>query len=467
MKYCKECGSKLDEQHNFCTDCGAIQSSNANQEAPQNYQEPVRQRVNQPRRNPMKKSTKVIIGTSIALVVIIFGVHKGLSSYFDPMKDLQAMDEAVASGSVSEFVEYIEFDDNAILNQEEYFQYIRNVEWDSVKSQYTGMLEEENSLTSKINSVNSNPLYTVQPNEHLFGLYTTYSLRAEPIKLTAHTSMDNTELTINDLSEAINVDTPKEITLYPGTYTVSGSASNMFGEFTYENSVEIHEQSSEEIELDFSGNTYPFSTNKHDATLFVNGEDTGLKLGEIDSLGPLPEDSNVKMHAEWTNPNGDTFKTETVTKEDTSWYGGIPLSFDETEIEETQESKVASIETEDLGETVLSFRDAYEKALNSKDFSLIKDFMKKDSDADKGLKEYIRDLKDTDYNYEFTSNKVLDVEEIDDKTVKVTTNEKFIFTNHKDEQTDYDREKTYTMKLVDEEYKISKIDYVETNRDNQ
>ncbi|WP_164667771.1 TcaA NTF2-like domain-containing protein [Virgibacillus doumboii] len=501
MNYCTECGNPLKVHHQFCINCGAKQvlldqsqseqspnepshlnethAENSATEQPSNNQVPsgqqeqtrssVKQAAAATNRKPMKKSTKIIIASAASLFVLLFGVHLGLSSYFDPMKDLKAMDQAIASGNVNEFMGYIDFDNEALLNKQEYFQYIKEYEWESAKRQYNEIIQAEDPLTGNIRNIDGNPLFTVQPQEHLFGLYTTYKLSAEPATLTLNTTMDKTEVRIGDASKTINADAPIEFSLYPGTYEINGIASNMYGEFTYEDSIEIRTKEEGELNLEFRGRTYSLSSNQSEAVLFVDGEDTGLKLREIDSLGPFPEDSNITMHAEWTAPNGDVIKSETVTQNDSRLFGGIPFTFDQTEIREAIESQVASSETSgsDAGDTVLAFRDAYEKALNQKDFSLIESFMKKGSDAEDGLKEYIGDLKDTDYNYDFTSNEVLDVEEVDDKTVKVTTNEKFTFTNHQDEQIDYDREKTYTVSMVDEEYKISLIEYDDTNRDKQ
>ncbi|WP_067729104.1 zinc ribbon domain-containing protein [Oceanobacillus damuensis] len=132
---------------------------------------------------------------------------------------------------------------------------------------------------------------------------------------------------------------------------------------------------------------------------------------------------------------------------------------------EAASSAATNAEDVDAGEFVKDFRDAYEKALNSKDFSLIENYLEPGSHAYNDLNEYVGDLKDTAYHYEFTSNEVKGTEKIDDSTIEVITKELFVFTNHLDEQIDYDREKTYTLNVTEEGYKISSIDYVETNRD--
>ncbi|MFD1362365.1 TcaA NTF2-like domain-containing protein [Lentibacillus salinarum] len=516
MNYCTECGHPLEQQHHFCINCGAEQApvdgtpadggsahdeghptgqeadmpsadhsppkampEGQSQDGHQADEQPtgqppeqqstrssVKQTAAGPPRKPMKKRTKILIAAAVVFVGVLFGTHKALSSYFDPMKDLQAMDQAVAGDDAEAFVSYIDVANESLLDEQAYMQYIKEYEWEAVKAQYSDIIQADDSLTSTITNIDGEPLFTAQPEGRLLGLYTTYSLKAEPTMLAVHTTMEDTEISIGDESATINPDEPKEWSLYPGSYAITGTAGNMFGEFTYDDSVEILTQKTTEMTLEFSGSTHSFSTNQPEATLFVEGEDTGTTLGEIDTLGPIPEDNEISMHAEWTSPDGDVVKSETVTQNDAQFIGGIPFSFDKSEMEEADtEEAAADISGDDAGDTVLDFRDAYEKAVNTKDYSLIESFILEGSEAEDELQEYIGDLKETDYDYDFTSNEVLDVEEVDDETVNVTTNEVFVFTNHRDEQTDYDRVKTYTVKLEDGDYKISLIEYDETNRD--
>lgn len=501
MNYCTECGKPLGKDHDFCTHCGTKyespdqqlnnKSSKAGHSPSEDYsylhpppeqrkqkRYAAKQNTTEIKRQPMKKRTKIIIAAAVSLIVTLFGTHLGLSSYFDPMRDLQAMDQAVASNNATEFASYIDFNEEASLNKEAYLQYIKGSEWETVKTQYTDITRAESPLTSTIRSTDGSPLFTVLPENHVFGLYTTYSLSAEPSILTVHTPIDDTAFSIGDVTDTISTDTPKEISLYPGTYKITGTASNMFGDFTFEDSIDIPTQQADEINLEFTGETYAISTNQQDAVLFVDGASTERTLGEIDSLGPIPEDSNSFMHAEWTAPSGNVIQSETVTQNDASLFGTIEFDFEEqeetaqpkgSEQQDNEETQVASakISSAEAGDTVLQFRDAYERAVNAKDYRLIDSYLLSGSDAAKELQTYIGDLQETAFQFDFTSNEVLHVEQIDDETAKVTTNELFTFTNHLGEVTDYDRVKTYTMKLVNGDYKISLIEYDQTNRDHQ
>lgn len=172
------------------------------------------------------------------------------------------------------------------------------------------------------------------------------------------------------------------------------------------------------------------------------------------------------MYAEWTAPNGETLKSETITQKDVYW-STLEFIFDENAVE----ASTSSSEESDLdGEykvaanQIHAFRAAYESALNLRDYYEIEGFMVKGSEADLELRDYIGKLKNENYTYEFTNNIILDVKEVKDGIYEVTTEEHFIFTNHEGKQTEYEREKVYTLIKLDGVYQIETIEINDTNR---
>ncbi|WP_121616368.1 zinc ribbon domain-containing protein [Virgibacillus halodenitrificans] len=466
MKFCKECGTELDEHVRFCTACGKENTPTEDKVQPESVK-----RNQSPQKKPLSKKTKWMIGSIAGLLLIGFGIHQFLSSYFDPVKELKAMDQAISEDDADNFINNIRFKDAALLDKESYFQYIKENEWHSVKSQFIDILEMDEAKNYQLNqpifSENGEELFTVQKDSVLLGLYTTYSLHATPTKLIVTTNLKDAEITIDNTSKNLEDTGPKELgKLYPGNYQVSGSAKNMFGDFDYKEELEVFPGDTMEIDIEFPGETYTFDTNQGDAVLFANGIDTGKTLSEFDYLGPIPENSDMELHAEWESPQGKVIKSDILTIQDLGWYG-FSFYFDDSSSEGEPETKVAAAEldSQEPEDIVLHFREAYENALNSKDFSIIESYLKKDSAAYKELKKYIKDLKDTAYDYDFHSNEVLQMEEISKNKYEITTNEQFTFTNHLNEQTDYDRTKIYTLVSADDTFKISQIDYVETNRE--
>ena len=84
--------------------------------------------------------------------------------------------------------------------------------------------------------------------------------------------------------------------------------------------------------------------------------------------------------------------------------------------------------------------------------------------AYKEIVEFIGDLGNDFYHYDFTLNEVTGTEATE-KEALVSTYEEFTFTNHKEEVTHYERDKKYTILLNDDgEFKIHKIKIEDTKR---
>src|SRR5690606_4510216 len=126
---------------------------------------------------------------------------------------------------------------------------------------------------------------------------------------------------------------------------------------------------------------------------------------------------------------------------------------------------------EELTEDVLQlfiadFRSAYQSSLNHKDFSYIDGYLKEGSIAREELVDFIGNIGDDFYLYEFLIDEAVDFEILADKAF-VTTYEEFDFTNHLDVVTNYKRSKKYEVHLAENgELRIAKIDIIDTVRDN-
>ena len=537
MKFCTECGTKLQDGLRFCTECGTpiaadsaeevsdvaadeggtkpagdgaasetvsgdagagdvsktVSGTSADAASDTNSgsgkaapPQPVkRAHAKSPPRKPMKKLTKILIGVAAVLALVLFGAHQYVSSLFDPVKSLQEMDQAMNGNNMEEFLSYIHFDDKAILDRESYFAYIQEEEWDNVKDQLLTYFQEQESVkhsfSKKITTDGGDALFTVDKQKK-FVLYSTYIIRATPTKLVIHANMADTDLAIQKHTAKLADEDAKEtVLIYPGEYTLTGAAKNLFGTFSYEDELVVYPGEQIEQGVNFSGETIPIDTDQANAILFINGESTGKTLGELEYIGPIPEGADMEMYAEWEGPDGKKIQTEKLSLNDTDWYGysfyfeseddvdtddGDEAEDVDVEDADDADSKVASAKIDgDPGDIVLNFRDDYEAALNNKDFDLITPYLKDGSTAYKELKVYIGDLKDTKYHYDFEQNTVLHVDVVNEDKLEITTNEIFTFTNHKNETINYDREKIYTLVWADDAYQITHIDYVETNRD--
>lgn len=469
MNFCTECGKALSENSSFCTECGSPQMQGQKNQAVKAKAVEVQTLP----KKPLSRKKKIgFIATGI-IVACFISAHFIIISMTDPMNKVQAMDRAMSEGKTEAFLKEVQIDQTALINKEDYFQYIKENGWEDLRYQLVDIADSKDKFDASVRDANGNQVFVVKKNAFVPGLYYTYEIDAVPNDLIVSSNLPNTTLTIDKQSAEVK-EAEEEMSFgkaYPGQFEITGTASNVFGEFTYKEKINVLSQGDEAIYLpvELEGSYHTFYTNIPESTLFINGKSTKKKLSEFDTLGPFPVDQEVKLHAEWKDENGKTHKTDSINQDGDTW-GALDFDFDVNDAVASSTTKSNEEDSFDESEAaqnhVLDFRMAYEEALNSRDYSIVAPFLLKQSAADKELKKYIGDLQDKGYSYEFTENTVTDIEDLGDHTFTVSTNEVFIFTNHLNEQTHYDREKTYTIIKKEDGFKIKKISIKDTDRND-
>jgi membrane-associated protein TcaA len=453
LSYCTECGKALKNDPAFCEGCGAKRDSDVAQ----------KERIGEKR--PMSKKVKVSLFVVGILVAGLAGTHMILSSIYDPLKDIQSMNNAMLNNSEEGFLEYITFEEDALLDKKQYFSYVSKMDWEDMREQLVSMTNSELEFDAFVKDQYGNDVFKVK-RDSILGLYDTYEITAIPNQVLFTSNIQPATFEVGGKKVSVDIrEEPVELGAYPGTYEVKAEASNLFGDFSMTEEIEVKpsEDHQSNYHMKFEGNAYGIDTNHPEALLYVNGKNTNSKLEEFEYLGPFPINREVTMFAEIETPDGKKLKSEPITQGQVS-LGGLPFMFDdEEELNETKTVE-ASLFEEEAAQYVLEFREAYEQALNNRDYSLISSYMMAGSLAEEELIDYIGDLQDKEYSYEFTENTIVETKEIDVEVFEVTTKEKFTFTNHLNEQTSYDREKIYTIIQNGSTYKIEKIDINDTER---
>lgn len=493
MKYCVECGANLDENEKFCTNCGtpvkeqtaALTSSKEPKERTTEQHEAAKEENQQGNKgastaaesiarskakNPKAKRNKIFILLVFVVLLLIFGVHKGLEQYFDPIRDIEAMDEAVVDGDMDTYLQYIDFDETAMQDKASYFDYVQE-EWEKeIRDQYYSIIKEgkesNHLLHTNITNKDEETLYKVKKDKK-FGLYPTYLIEAVPIELHAVSNIENTTLDFN--GEDVEIKEPDESVelgeVYPGLQEIKAKAESEYGELTYEESEEISPSASEiYIEFPHSYLQTESDYSYEDAVIYLDGDKTDFTLEESNSIGPFPQDSKVEAYAEWEDDDGDAVLSDTEEVELTTENESVYFDFDESKAIDADAAEDSDNKEIEVGQYVLEFRNAYEAAVNHADYDEVKKFSKSGSEAEKELKKFIGDMDDGSYDYDFKDNKIVDIEK-DDKTYVVQTNETFDFIDDDGEKYHYDRVKSYDVEESDGEYFIKEIHYDDTEKE--
>ncbi|GGD10056.1 TcaA NTF2-like domain-containing protein [Pontibacillus salipaludis] len=472
MRFCTECGHTLSEEQDFCTSCGAQFSNNPTD----HYDQPAR---------PMSKKRKWTLGSIGILAVVLFFTHMALSSIFDPMKKIQAMDQAMKTKDSSALMDELSLEEEALLNKEEYLTYLSEAGWETMKEQFSQIVEanKDDKTAQQIVNDYGEPVFLAKKRAIIPKLFYTYDMEALPATISVHSALaPSSIITAGEHSvEITNTDTSYNLAkAYPGTFKIHGEAQNEYG--TFENQLEVHIDqpgTKQEFSFPFEYKNYSLSSNESSAILYINGTSTGLPLSELNQIGPVPVKESIKVHAEWATDSGDVLRSEVI---DTLYIQGdhVELTIEKPKVvektpepkeeEKEQESTIHSSSLNATAEAaanhVVAFRSAYEQALNEHNFNLIEPYLQNGSHAEEELYDYLRELNSSVYTYDFKENSIIQANKSASDTFEVDMEEMFIFTNHLSEQTRYDRTKRYIVVYENGFYKIQKILINDTIREN-
>ncbi|RBP02513.1 zinc ribbon domain-containing protein [Rossellomorea aquimaris] len=150
MSYCTECGKALKNNPAFCEGCGAkreVIKEDSTQKIP---------------KSPMNKKKKVSMVIAGILVVGLISTHMILSSIYDPMKNIQSMDSAMSGNSEEGFLEYITFDKDSLLDEKQYFSYIKTLDWEDMREQLVSITNSDLKFDAFVKDQRGHDVFKVE-----------------------------------------------------------------------------------------------------------------------------------------------------------------------------------------------------------------------------------------------------------------------------------------------------------------
>lgn len=477
MKFCTACGTKLRQGHTFCTHCGKQieMKKRLDREETETARHletvassPIEEQLKETnvRRKKEVKKMRWLLSSMLLLFALLFGSYKYAQYYYDPLHELEALDEAITRSDLDTFLQFVSFQSaDALLDEEAFFEYIRAEEWNTtIKKQYRDIIKNGRPFPDHVDlfSVGGSVLFTLQKESVFLSLFDSFKLVAIPQTVTFQVDVDELELTFRDETYTITEeDGIFSLLIYPGDYDVIVTAKNEYGSFRSEEilSIQAIEEDSYNVNLPMKHVYVDAQTGFETATVYIDDETTENTVLDIEQIGPFPEDSSMKVHAVWTDDDGEQIVSNVVYTDEIENSDTVYFTFDTRYKLQTDQ-----LDNEAVGQFILHFRDAYERAVNDANYAEIKPFLKEKGAAEKELQKFVKDMGDGNYYYDFLENNVLSVKEIDETTFEVTTNETFEFIDDDSTHYFYDREKIYIVEKADNGYGIVKIEYVDTKK---
>ena len=463
LHFCNECGKPLQSTDAFCMNCGErFESQQQEQMVPNNQTSPPKgepQKVVESNQPGMSKKKKTIIGIIAVILIALFFTHTYIKSMITSDKQMVLIYEALHEGNGEKFLDAVHVDDDVIVDPKVYMEALTYEEPSYLfKEIETAIQQVENTnFPQFITSSYIGDFLKVEKESYLW-IYKKVKITALAFEAKIETDLPGGKAVIGDNEWALEGESIHLGRFLPGDYSVL---------LTSKEPTDSSEERGLSITSDVEDNVLVLNKDMYmvslaqenkDSQLIIDGKETGKKVSEMLEIGPLFTQDPIELNIV---KEVDGKKQESLVEDA---YPGNEVSF--IFEDEEEESDFEGEIIEEVERLVLDFRSAYEDALNERDFSLVAPFLEKGSLAYEELAEYVGDLKNENYQYDFTHNETTKTEVTSDRSAVVDSYEVFDFTNHKGHVTNYKREKTYYI-IFDrnEEFKITNIEIGDTTRE--
>jgi len=455
-----ECGSNMKEDEQFCPSCGKKYNEiEQDSERTLHTATPITKRK-------MTLRNKVALFVSIFLIIVIISSHLVIQSMVEPEKTILPIYNSLLNENEESFYKHVVIADKVEYDAESYMSYIKAQNMD----QFLGDLKESSSevihdgLTRIIQHEDGSELFRITQKKFLL-FYPTIEIQAIHTSVNLETDIQESTLTFNEKEYKLD-GKPMQLGSYlPGTYVVKGTSNNSItpNSADWEMSVSTAEKlntlylMNKDLMISLNGE-------QPDSIVYVNGVSTKKTITELKQIGPIFGDTKLLLTAEKETPTGELAKSyEEVAVRGDTVHLNYPAEYSFV-IKTPEQLAEEKFNRDDLEEFILGFRNSYESSLNNKDFSIVQQYLEPDTEAYVETVEFIGDIGDEYYHYNFIINEVTSIELSVDEA-NVFTYEEFEFTNHLNEVVLYEREKQYDIRINDGgEFKIHKIHIGNTKR---
>ncbi|URZ03360.1 hypothetical protein CLAUR_034060 [Clostridium felsineum] len=471
MKFCTKCGHELKENHKVCPKCGnrvQIEENTLNEfefkeENILEHKIEVEEVDGKAVQKKGISKVKIIIACAVAVVFILVGV---LSYVYirlsDPVNTVEAFKKAVNERDTSKIKNLVECSDSSVKIDDDSAKVI--IKYFNKNDNYFDSTISE--LDSEANNIKHNSyslteksyVYTIEKKENKFLVLPSYKIVVKPSYITVKTKIKGTDIYINNKkvgTSSSNNSSKKYGPYVAGEYEVKGNYKGKYADSKETKTVNTVKADKNKVDVTILKNlTYvKIVSDNQDGEVFINDKDTGKKVKDIDTIGPI--DDKCKIYGV-IKKDGKTIKSKV---EDGKYYMGltkpeVDLEFFNSEYPiGSNERKVASM--------IRMYISSFCEAVNKNNFSFVQEYLYPDSDLYKQQVAYIPDA----YN-----KKIIEVElrcdiisctfNPDGKTGTVITHEVYdIDNNGKDDgKKEFDYKYTFKYNDATSTYQLTNIE---------
>lgn len=474
VKFCTECGASLKEDEHFCSVCGTKFNAVVERTDTVTRTQVETSTVAPSRTIAQKPARQLALWQKVLLSVVVILLGAGIGGHF-VIKAMTVGDKTVTPF----FNALLDNDEKAVINNlsmssdvkydaPAYISYIKEQNMDQFleKLKETATAVQEDGVTRVIKHEDGSELLRMKSKKFLYA-YPTVEIIPVTTDVSVETDLSKGTIRFNGKEYVMNGGNIKLDPFLPGEYAVEATTDNAIIPHTGKWSVLVTtEEKSFAVPLLKRDVMVTVDGDQPDSILFVNGKSTAKTIADLKAIGPLFGSTEVTLSIQKKTPTGEmAISNEELATGGSEVYFTYPSQFDFV-VKTPEEVAEEKFNRDELRQFVTDFRDAYEKALNSKKYAIIEPYLAPDSIAAKEIKDFIRSIGTDYYDYNFTMNEILTVQLTPDEAT-VKTYEEFYFTNHEYDSTFYQRDKQYAISVDQHgELKVHKINIFDTKKSN-
>ena len=350
MKYCSECGHSTQNSQNFCSECGARFNNKSTfsdiissvLKKTKNLIDVLKSEKSRTAIKKALKNKKVIFSLVFITSILTFSIVglSIISSKSNPKNTVKKFQDAIINNDAAKLQDVLYSNDKKLTITEDSLEFI--LEYLNSNNQiFNSVLENLYLDVEYADSISYEGAQSLLDFNEIFALtikeknlfFTKYGITINPIYINISSNYLNSDILINENLYS-SIDDYQDSTLIgpllPGKFSITLKSKDLFDEEITEtiniNPASLEEYYSlEEYPLEFFSDysTLSLDSNIPEATVFVNGKNTGIQVKDAyENFGPISSYDKIYFAA---NINGANYKTEESYAN--SYYGSLTLNF--------------------------------------------------------------------------------------------------------------------------------------------
>lgn len=338
MKHCINCGEPITEHELFCKNCGHKQKNDYTEN--QGASTPINnQQTEKAPQKPNSKKTKIIVSSLILAIILLFAAYKTIEYTNRPSKLVETFSKDLDDKKVKALNKhFLQSDTDIKINEKETKKFVDYLyENPDELNELKTSLKKEAVHFEKNNKVSydKDDLLTLNKNGKKWFLFDNYVIKPKAVYLNFSSDENNVIAKMDNQADKKLKKPDKTYTVgpfLPYEYTVK--ALNKTDYATVEDEEEkdpLNDLTGKYIAFDFEveGDSVEIYTDYEDATIFINGKDTGVTVSENPTIQPIQTDGSMRIYLQRTSDDEDKkIKSNTISINSANTNDIVEIYFD-------------------------------------------------------------------------------------------------------------------------------------------